>query len=306
MKEEVVYCGIDLAKDQLDVVLEQKHWQVGNQKGAIKRLVKQLRQRAGIQVICEASGGYEQLLVGVLEQAGVAFSLVQPNRVRQFARATGILAKTDRIDASVLVRFGQAVKPAVTKAMPESVRQLRQLERQRGHLRDLLTAEQNRLLQLSDLELRSLQRALIRQLSKQLVLIDQRIKSLIAQDQILCLKAQKLTAFAGVGARTASLLLARMPELGQLNRRQVAALAGVAPFNRDSGTMRGKRFIFGGRRHLRRGLYMAALTAVRRNHILRPFYQRLIQAGKPPKLALTAVMRKLLIALNSALTPQCT
>lgn len=305
MKEEVVYCGIDLAKEQLDVALEHKHWQVANQKGAINRLVKQLRKRAAVHVICEASGGYEQLLVGALEQDDIPFSLVPPNRVRQFARATGILAKTDRIDASVLVCFGQALKPAPTKALPEPVRQLRQLDRQRGHLRDVLTAEQNRLLQLSDRELRSMQRALIRQLSKQIARIDRRIKTLIAQDQILCTKAQKLTSFVGVGARTASLLLARMPELGQLNRRQVAALAGVAPFNRDSGTMRGKRYIFGGRRHLRRGLYMAALTAARRNHILRPFYQRLTQAGKPPKLALVAVMRKLLIALNSALAPQC-
>jgi len=133
MKEEVVYCGIDLVKDQLDVVLEHKHWQVSNQKAAINRLVKQLRKRAGIHVICEASGGYEQLLVCALQQAGVALSVVQPNRVRQFARATGILAKTDRIDASVLVRFGQALKPAATKALPEPVRQLRQLDRQRGH-----------------------------------------------------------------------------------------------------------------------------------------------------------------------------
>jgi transposase len=305
MKEEIVYCGIDLAKDQLDVLLEHKHWQVGNQKAALNRLVKQLRKRSGIHVICEASGGYEQLLVCALEQAGVAFSLVQPNRVRQFARATGILAKTDRIDASVLVCFGQALKPAPTKALSEPVRQLRQLDRQRCHLRDVLTAEQTRLLQLSDRELRSLQSALIRQLSQQIARIDSRIKTLIAQDQILRLKAQKLTSFVGVGARTASLLLARMPELGQLNRRQVAALAGLAPFNRDSGSMQGKRYIFGGRRHLRRGLYMAALTAARRNHILRPFYQRLTQAGKPPKLALVAVMRKLLIALNTALALQC-
>ena len=134
-------------------------------------MVKQLRKRAGIHVICEASGGYEQLLVCALEQAGVAFTLLQPNRVRQFARATGILAKTDRIDASVLVCFGQALKPAPTKALPEPVRQLRELDRQRGHLRDLLTAEQNRLLQLSDRELRALQRVLIGQLSKQIARI---------------------------------------------------------------------------------------------------------------------------------------
>jgi transposase len=305
MKEEVVYCGIDLAKGQLDIVLEDKHWQVANQKPAINRLAKQLKKLGPIHVICEASGGYEQVLLSALQQAAVPVTLVPPNRVRQFARAAGMLAKTDRIDASVLVRFGQAIEPAATPPLPEPVRRLRELDRQRCHLRDVLTAEQNRLAQLSDTQLRSLQRALVRQLSKQIALIDSRIKDLIAQDQILCSKAQKLTSFVGVGERTAALLLARMPELGRLNRRQVAALAGLAPFNRDSGTTQGKRYIWGGRSHLRRRLYMAALAAARRNHVLAPFYRRLTQAGKPSKLALTAVMRKLLIALNSSLASQC-
>jgi transposase len=167
----------------------------------------------------------------------------------------------------------------------------------------LLVAEQNQLAHLSSAELRRLARSLISKIQKQIATIDQRIESLIGQDQTLSAKAKKLTSFSAVAERTAALLLAQMPELGRLNRRQVAALTGVAPFNRDSGTMRGKRCIFGGRRVLRSGLYMAALAAARRNHILAPFYQRLLAAGKPPKVALTAVMRKLLIALNSALTP---
>jgi transposase len=306
MKEVVVYCGIDVAKEHLDVVLEQKRWRVGNSSAQIGRLVQQLRAAAGVQVICEASGGYEQALVRALQQGGVAVSLVQPNRVRHFARASGLLAKSDRIDALVLSRFGYALKPPVTVAQPEHILSLRELDRQRCHLSQVLVAEQNRLAQLHDAQLRRLNRSLIKQLAKQIELIEQRIKELIAQDQILSAKAQKLTSFSGVGARTAALLLAQMPELGQLNRRQVAALAGVAPFNRDSGTMRGKRYILGGRRALRSRLYMAALTAARHNHILAPFYQRLIALGKPPKLALTAVMRKLLIALNSALAPQRT
>ena len=144
-------------------------------------------------------------------------------------------------------------------------------------------------------------RSLISKVKKQISTLDVRIATLIAQDQNLCAKAQKLTSIVGVGARTAALLLAQMPELGSLNRAQAAALAGLAPFNRDSGSMRGKRTIFGGRRAVRAGLYMAALAAARYNHVLAPFYQRLCAAGKPPKVALTAVMRKLLLALNSAL-----
>jgi transposase len=228
---------------------------------------------------------------------------VQANRVRQFARAAGILAKSDSIDATVLVRFGAAMQPTSTPAQPLHIARLRELDAQRPHLSRLLSGEQNRLAQLSCAELRALSRSLISKVKKQIATLDARIAAVIGQDQILCAKAQKLTSITGVGSRTAALLLAQMPELGSLNRAQAAALAGLAPFNRDSGTMRGKRTIFGGRRALRTGLYMAAVAAAHHNHILAPFYQRLRAAGKPPKLALTAVMRKLLIALNSALAP---
>jgi len=212
------------------------------------------------------------------------------------------LAKTDRIDAALLVRFAQAIKPTATAAQPLPLLRLRELDTQRAHLTRLLVREENRLAQLQCVQLRRFTRSLIHKVQKQIASIDQRIKELIREDETLRYKAQKLISFNGVGERTAALLLAQMPELGQLNRRQVAAWAGVAPFNRDSGTMRGKRCIFGGRRALRSGLYMSALTAVRYNPILAPFYRRLLAAGKPPKLALTAVMRKLLIALNSVTT----
>jgi transposase len=164
-------------------------------------------------------------------------------------------------------------------------------------------AEQNRLEQLHDEKLRGLTRSLLGSFKKQIARIDARIATLITQDQELPQKAQKLTGVKGVGERTAALLLAQMPELGTLNRREVAALAGLAPFNRDSGTMPGKRLIFGGRRAVRHGLYMAALVASRRNPILANFYRRLRTKEKPHKVALTAVMRKLLLALNQALTP---
>ena len=195
------------------------------------------------------------------------------------------------------------MRPEPTSPRSAAQKLLRELESQRRHLSDLLVAEQNRLEQLHDEKLRGLARALMGTIKKQIARIDARITTLIMQDQELCQKAQKLTSVKGVGERTAALLLAQMPELGTLNRREAAALAGLAPFNRDSGTMRGKRTIFAGCRAVRRGLYMAALVASRRNPILSDFYRRLRTKDKPHKVALTAVMRKLLLALNQALTP---
>jgi len=174
---------------------------------------------------------------------------------------------------------------------------------QRRHLTRLLVMEQNRSARVSDGSVLKLNRSLINQIKKQVERLDLLIKNHIEQSKELSAKAAKLTSISGVGARTAALLLAQLPELGELNRREVAALVGVAPFNRDSGKIRGKRTIYGGRRPVRHGLYMAALVAARHNPILREFYRRLRAAGKPAKLALTATMRKLLIVLNSALKP---
>ena len=266
MEQTIVYIGIDVAKAHLDV------------SGAV-----QCRRFSN-----ERSGH-------------VAFTLVQALRVRQYARAAGILAKTDRIDARVLAAFGAALRPKPTRPLSRQQKRLRELESQRRHLSQVLRAEENRLAQLRCTELRLLGRSLINKIQKQIRAIEECISSLIAQEQTLCAKAQKLTAVTGVGARTAALVLAQMTELGQLNRRQVAALAGLAPFNHDSGSLRGRRAIFGGRRALRSGLYMAALAAARYNPILSRFYQPLRAKGKLHQLALTAVMRKLLLALNHTL-----
>ena len=302
MKEQIVYVGVDVAKAFLDVAWEQQSWRVTNDAAGRSALVKRLSQSAGsIQVICEASGGYERALLQALQRGGIKVSLVQASRVRQYARASGVLAKTDSIDAQVLCRFGQAIRPQATAEPKPHQEKLRELESQRRHLSRLLVAEQNRSAQLTDKTLRRLSKGLLTRIQKQIAQIDLLLQQLIAQSPELCAKARKLTALAGVGPRTAALLLAQMPELGQLNRREAAALAGLAPFNRDSGTARGKRAIFGGRRAVRCGLYMAALVATRHNPILAAFYRRLRLAGKPPKLALTATMRKLLIALNSSL-----
>jgi transposase len=304
MEQAIVYIGIDVAKAYLDVSWAEQARHFSNEEKGHAALVRWLKTSATpVQVICEASGGYEQGLLESLAEEHVAVALVQAVRVRQYARAAGILAKTDRIDAKVLAAFGSAMQPQPTSPLSAEQKRLRQYEAQRRHLSRILVAEENRLAQISCTELRTLSRSLMSKIKNQIETLDRRIGELIAQDQTLSEKAQKLTAISGVGVRTAALLLAQMPELGQLNRRQAAALAGLAPFNHDSGSLRGKRAIFGGRRALRSGLYMAALSAARFNPILSRFYQRLRAKGKPHQLALTAVMRKLLLALNHTLKP---
>jgi transposase len=302
MKEELVYLGVDIAKAYLDAALGNEKRRFSNDALGHRQLINWIKQMpAKVQVICEPSGGYERALVRALARARVKISLVPANRVRQFARAAGILAKTDRIDAKLLCAFAEAMQPGTISASQLEQEHLRELESQRRHLTHLLVMEQNRAARMSDLCVCKLNRRLINQIKKQIEQLDLLIEAQIKASPELSTKAQKLTAISGVGARTAALLLAQMPELGQLNRREVAALVGVAPFNRDSGRMRGKRAIYGGRRPVRHGLYMAALVAARHNPILRGFYLRLRAAGKPAKVALIATMRKLLIVLNSAL-----
>ena len=304
MKEELVYLGVDIAKSYLDAAIGDERRRFANERIGHRELIKWVKQlKAPVQVICESSEGYERALVQALVGAKLKVSLVQANRVRQFARAAGILAKTDRIDAEVLCEFGRRMRPQTVTAARLERERLRELESQRRHLTHLLVMEQNRGARVSDASVQRLNRRLINQIKKQIEHLDLLIKVYIDQSHELSAKAAKLTSISGVGARTAALLLAQLPELGQLNRREVAALVGVAPFNRDSGKMRGKRAIYGGRRPVRHGLYMAALVAAHHNPILRAFYLRLRAAGKPGKLAITATMRKLLIVLNSALKP---
>jgi len=304
VKEDLVYLGVDIAKSHLDAAIGNEKWRFANEAVGHRELIRWIKaMKTSVQVICEPSGGYERALVRALVSAQLAISLVPANRVRQFARAAGILAKTDHIDAKVLCLFAEAMQPTPISASQLEQEHLRELESQRRHLTHLLVMEQNRGARLSELAVRRLNRTLINQIKKQIEQLDLLIKEHIEQSGDLSRKAAKLTAISGVGARTAALLLAQMPELGQLNRREIAALVGVAPFNRDSGRMRGKRAIYGGRRPVRHGLYMAALVAARHNPVLRTFYQRLRAAGKPAKLALTATMRKLLIVLNSSLKP---
>ena len=229
MEQAIVYIGIDVAKAYLDVSWAKEARRFSNEEKGHAALVRWLKtSQKPVQLICEASGGYEQALLDSLAEEHVAITLVQAVRVRQYARAAGILAKTDRIDARVLAAFGAALRLKPTPPLSRQQKRLRELESQRRHLSQVLRAEENRLAQLQCAELRSLGRSLINKIEKQIDAIEECISNLIAQEQTLCTKAQMLTAVSGVGARTAALLLAQMPELGQLNRRQAAALAGLA------------------------------------------------------------------------------
>jgi transposase len=275
--------------------------QFANHHSAHRALLRWLRPMGAVQVVCEASGGYERAVVAALQAAGVSVSVLNARQVRDFARAQGRLAKTDRIDAAVLAQFAACLRPAASASPSEGQRQLAELITRRQQLQQLRTAEHNRLEHLT-------QPAIRRQLQRHLTVLDHQLEQLelwldelVNQDETLAQKLARLCLVVGVGRVTALVLLATMPELGTLNRRQAAALVGVAPFNRDSGPRRGHRLIAGGRAAARRALYMAGLVAAFKNQRLHAFYQRLLAVGKAPKVALVAVMRKLIILLNHIL-----
>ena len=270
-----------------------------NHAAGLAGLIKSLGKIPGpVHVICEPSGGYERDLLEALWSAGIPVSLVNAARVRSFARAQGLLAKTDEIDASVLREFGELLQPAVIEAPSPSRQRLAALVQRREQLVNLLTMEEQRLMQTREAVLKKLTKSLIKELQKQVKQIEEMIEKQIEDDDTLREQSTRLQQVKGIGKVTASTILAQLPELGKLSRKQVGALAGVAPYNRDSGTLRGRRTIRGGRIKVRRVLYMAATVAARFNPILKSFYQRLVAAGKPKKVALTAVMRKLVVLLN--------
>jgi len=303
-----VHAGLDISKAFLDLAFltpcARGALRFPNNPRGIASLIARLQSHGGdLHVVVEASGGYERAVVNALHKHAITVSLVFAGRVRQFARSSGILAKTDAIDARLLARYGEAISPRPTPPADPQVAALGELERQRRHLTVLCVAEQTRLHQLTEKTMIKAQKQLIALLKRQVSSLQARIKDLIEQSAPLRTKAKVLTAFQGVGPCTCASLLALMPELGSLNRAEAASLAGVAPFNRESGCWRGKSMISGGRKALRCALYMATLSTIRFNPLLRDFYQRLRSKGKPSKLALTAVMRKLIIALNASLKP---
>lgn len=297
------YAGVDISKDTLDVALAgQSPSQYSNDAVGIAKLVKALKkQPEPVWVICEPSGGYERDLLEALWTAGITVSLVNAARIRAFARAQGLLAKTDEIDATVLREFGELLRPKALEAPSPQRQRLAALVQRREQLVTILATEEQRLAQSREAVVRKLGENLLKELQKQVEQIDQLIEAQIDNDDTLKGQSERLQQVKGIGQVTASTLLAELPELGKLSRNEAGALAGVAPYNRDSGALRGRRTIRGGRVQVRRVLYMAALVAARYNPILKTFYQRLVAAGKPKKVALTAVMRKLVVLLNHLL-----
>jgi transposase len=276
-------------------------WSVANDDQGISDLCAKLKELTPKLVLLEATGGLERRALARLVAADLPAMAVNPRNVRDFARSLGKLAKTDRIDAIVLARFAQAVRPELRPIADEQTREVQEHLTRRRQLIEMITAEKNRLLATDSKKNRRLIKAHIEYLQKQLTINEYDLDQTIKRTPIWLEKVSLLESTPGVGRVTSSTLVALLPELGTLGRRQIAALVGVAPFNRDSGTLRGRRTIWGGRSAVRSILYMAALTATRFNPTIRALYLRLKAGGKPPKVALVACMRKLLTILNAML-----
>jgi transposase len=300
-----VFVGIDVSGDSLDVARlpDDKTWRYANEPDAIDLLVERLTEIGPCLIVLEATGGIETNLLVALSAAGLPAVAINPRQARDFARALGKLAKTDRIDAMVLAEFGQAVRPEPRPLPDEAALELRDLITRRRQLVEMLTAEKNRLRR-ARLGVKPNIQAHIRWLEGQVSDLDGDLKQAIQSSPVWREKDNLLRSVQGIGPIVSFNLLASLPELGSLNRKEIAALVGVAPMNRDSGRWRGRRSIVGGRTHVRAVLYMGALSASRSNDSIRPFYQRLLAAGKPKKVALTACMRKLLTILNAMLRDQ--
>ena len=298
-----IFVGIDVSKARLDVCVSSEHavWSVSNDDGGIDTLVQRLAAVSPALVVLEATGSLQRLLVARLLAGGLPLAVVNPRQVRDFAKSLGQLAKTDALDARVLCRFGAAVRPAQREMPDEAAQDFADQLGRRRQLVEMLAVEKVRLKQSHNREVRRDLKEHIEWLEKQLRASDAGLHQSVERSPAWQAKRDLLQEVAGVGRVTVLTLLADLPELGQLDRKQIAALVGVAPLNRDSGTLRGRRTVWGGRAHVRRTLYMATLTAVRYNPVLRVFYERLRAAGKPVKVALVASMRKLLTILNAML-----
>ena len=307
MEQEAIYVGVDVAKAQVDVAVRpaEDGWMVANDDAGIGQLVSKLKTLEPALVVMEASGGLELPLVAALAVEELPVVVVNPRQVRDFAKATGKLAKTDALDAAVLAHFGEAVKPPVRPLRDTETQALNSLAARRHQVMSMLVSERNRL-RVAVPAVRPRIEAHIEWLRGELDDLDKDLRQTLRQSPVWREKDDLLRSVPGVGPQVSLTLLAYLPELGSLNRKQIAALVGVAPFNRDSGTLRGRRTVWGGRAMVRASLYMGALVASRCNPVISAFYQRLLAAGKSKKLALTACMRKLLVILNSMLRHRST
>lgn len=300
MSDEPVYIGIDVSKEALELsAFDRGASSVTNRSAGIRSLFRRIEKLATPVVLCcEATGGYERLLMGEALKREIPAVLLNPKRVRDFARSKGILAKTDRIDAAVIAEFARQYQVKPAPAPPAWQPELQQLISRRESLLELRTMERNRLDPAPEASVTKSIRRTLGFLDKEIKRIEAQIEALINRHHELQDSLLRLQAVPSIGSITAQTLLASMPELGTLSDKQVTSLAGLAPFNADSGTMRGYRRIKGGRTQARRVLYMAAVSAIQHNPILKEFYARLKTNGKPSKVALTAVMRKILILSN--------
>ena len=309
MEGEARFVGIDVSKAQVDVAVRPtgKRWTLPYDQTGIEGLIPQIVYLEPALVLLEATGGLELPLVAALAAAALPVVVVNPRQVRDFAKATGTLAKTDTLDAGVLAHFADAVRPEVRPLKDAETQVLNSLTARRRQVMTMLVSEKNRLgTALGAVSPRI--EAHIAWLEQELSDLDKGLRQTLRRSPVWREKDDLLRTVPGVGEQLSLTLLANLPELGTLNRRQIAALVGVAPYNRDSGTLRGKRAVWGGRSRVRTVLYMGALVASRHNPAIRDFYQRLLAAGKPKKVALVASMRKLLVILNGMLkhgSPWC-
>ena len=299
--QTTAYAGIDVSKDWLDVHLRPagEGFRAANTDAGAADAAVRIKNAGVDLVVMESTGWLEQHAASVLEESGLKVAVVNPARVRDFARASGRLAKTDSVDAAVLAHFAETMDPEPTPQPGEDERGLREMVDRRRELVGMITSERNRLHRLTTRSVRRRIQAHVRWLDGELKRAEEEIKAATEANQEWRQREELLTSVPGVGEVTARTVIAALPELGRLDRKQIASLTGLAPFNRDSGLMRGRRTIFGGRGAVRSALYMAALSARRFNPDLRRFYERLVTDGKRPKVAIVAVMRKLIILMNT-------
>lgn len=298
MNAQALVVGIDVSKNWLDVAMGGESLRVANDAEGLTELLKRLRDAGAHLVVMEATGGYETQAASVIAAAGLRLAVVNPRQVRDFAKATGRLAKTDRIDAQVIAAFGQVVDAQIVRVPDEQSLELQGLMARRSQLVGMRVQESNRLTLMQG-GMRKQIKAHIAWLDKAIDEVNTDLTARLRTSTAWREKDELYRSMKGVGPVTSGTLMASLPELGSLDRRAIAALVGVAPFNRDSGVFRGRRTIWGGRAQVRHIVYMAATTATRSNPVIKAFYQRLIARGKPHKVAMVACMRKMLTILNA-------
>jgi transposase len=302
MESDEAYVGVDVSKERLEVAIRPsgEHFCEANDARAVARLSKRLKAFKCARIVLEATGGYEALVAAALYAEGLPVVVVNPRWARDFARSIGQLAKTDRIDAQLLAQYAELPQLKLRQLPEQQTQELRAWCTRRAQLIEMIVAEEHRL-EHAPKRLRREINGHIDYLRKRLKHLDHDLDQAVRNSELFGAQSELLTSVPGVGRVLSITLLARLPELGRLNRAEVAKLVGVAPLNRDSGRMRGVRMIGGGREALRRVLYMGALSAIRANPVLRAYFRRLREQGKPGKVALVAVMRKLIVILNAML-----